>query len=30
LRPVSTPGAVTRADADMIAAQRVARELFAS
>ena len=30
LRPVPTPGAVTRADADMIAAQRVARELFAS
>jgi hypothetical protein len=30
LRPVSTPGAVTRADADLIAAKRVARELFAS
>jgi hypothetical protein len=30
LRPVPTPGAVTRADADMIAAQRVARDLFAS
>ena len=30
LRPVPTPGAVTRADADLIAAQRVARELFAS
>jgi hypothetical protein len=30
LRPVPTPGAVTRADADMIAAQRVAKELFSS
>jgi hypothetical protein len=30
LRPVPTPGAVTRADADMIAARRVARDLFAS
>jgi hypothetical protein len=30
LRPVPTSGAVTRADADMIAAQRVARDLFAS
>jgi hypothetical protein len=29
LRPVPTPGAVTRADADMIAAKRVAKELFA-
>jgi hypothetical protein len=28
LRPVPTPGAVTRADANMIAAQRVAKELF--
>jgi hypothetical protein len=30
LRPVPTPGAVTRADADLIAAKRVAQELFAS
>jgi hypothetical protein len=30
LRPVPTPGAVTRADADMIAAKRIAKELFAS
>ncbi len=30
LRPVPTPGAVTRADADMIAAGRIAKELFAS
>jgi hypothetical protein len=30
LRPVPTPGAVTRADADLIAAKRVAKELFAS
>jgi hypothetical protein len=30
LRPVPTPGAVTRADADLIAARFVARELFAS
>ncbi len=30
LRPVPTPGTVTRADADMIAAKRVAKKLFAS
>jgi hypothetical protein len=30
LRPVPTAGAVTRADADMIGAQRVAKDLFAS
>jgi hypothetical protein len=30
LRPVPTPGAVTHADADMIAAKRIAKELFAS